>query len=71
MTDGSANLDAAVPQLDLGVEPAAALRPGVRLDAVEIVNWGTFAGAVCFAVGGVVQVFIKPTTTRTVVQHTP
>jgi uncharacterized protein YPO0396 len=42
MTDGSANLDAAVPQLDLGIEPAAALRPGVRLDAVEIVNWGTF-----------------------------
>jgi uncharacterized protein YPO0396 len=36
MSDGSGS-----PQLDLGVEPAQA-RPGVRLDAVEIVNWGTF-----------------------------
>lgn len=38
---------------------------------VGLVNWGTCTGAVCFAVGGVVQVFDKPTTTRTVVQHTP
>jgi uncharacterized protein YPO0396 len=32
---------AALPRLDLVIEPASA-RPGVRLDAVEIVNWGTF-----------------------------
>jgi hypothetical protein len=38
---------------------------------VGLVNWGTFAGAVCFAVGGVIQVFDRPTPTRTVVQHTP
>ena len=35
-----------------------------------LVNWGTFAGAVCFAIGGVIQVFDKPTSTRTVVQQT-
>jgi hypothetical protein len=35
-----------------------------------LVNWGTFAGAVCFAVGGAMQAFDKPTPTRTVVQHT-
>ncbi|MFD7077896.1 hypothetical protein ACFV9G_27040 [Nocardioides sp. NPDC059952] len=33
-----------------------------------LVNWGTFAGAVCFAVGGFIQAFDTPTTTRTVVQ---
>jgi hypothetical protein len=51
---------------------AAFTRPATS-SAIDIglVNWGTFAGAVCFAVGGVVQVFDKPTTTRTVVQHTP
>jgi hypothetical protein len=27
-----------------------------------LVNWGTFAGAVLFAVGGVIQVFDHPTT---------
>lgn len=32
---------AATPQLELGIAPASA-RPGVRLDAIEIVNWGTF-----------------------------
>src|SRR5262252_3528887 len=36
MSDGSGS-----PQLDLAVDPAR-VRPGVRLDAVEIVNWGTF-----------------------------
>ncbi len=36
-----------------------------------LVNWGTFAGAVCFAVGGVIQVFAAPTSTRTVVPRTP
>ncbi len=51
---------------------AAFVRPATSaaLDA-GLVNWGTFAGAVCFAIGGAVQLFDKPTTTRTVVQHTP
>jgi hypothetical protein len=51
---------------------AAFTRPATSasLDAA-LVNWGTFAGAVCFAIGGVVQIFDKPTTTRTVVDHTP
>jgi len=50
---------------------AAFTRPATSasLDAA-LVNWGTFAGAVCFAIGGVVQLFDKPTSTRTVVQHT-
>ena len=33
-----------------------------------LVNWGTFAGAACFTVGGVIQAFDTPTPTRTVVQ---
>jgi hypothetical protein len=37
---------------------------------VALVNWGTFAGAVCFAVGGVVQLFDTPTSTRTAVPLT-
>ncbi|MGF9759171.1 hypothetical protein AAII07_28620 [Microvirga sp. 0TCS3.31] len=51
---------------------AAFVRPATSaaLDA-GLVNWGTFAGAVCFAIGGAIQLFDKPTTTRTVVQHTP
>ena len=51
---------------------AAFTRPATSsaLDA-GLVNWGTFAGAVCFAIGGFVQVFDRPTTKRTVVQHTP
>jgi len=51
---------------------AAFVRPATSaaLDA-GLVNWGNFAGAVCFAIGGAVQLFDKPTTTRTVVQHTP
>jgi hypothetical protein len=50
---------------------AAFTRPATST-AVDIglVNWGTFAGAVCFAVGGAMQAFDKPTPTRTVVQHT-
>jgi hypothetical protein len=46
---------------------AAFTRPATdsALDA-GLVNWGTFAGAVCFALGGVMQVFDKPTSTRTV-----
>jgi len=51
---------------------AAFTRPATStaLD-VGLVNWGTFAGAVCFAVGGVMQMFDKPTPTRTVVRPTP
>jgi hypothetical protein len=51
---------------------AAFTRPTTSsaLDA-GLVNWGTFAGAVCFAAGGVMQVFDRPASTRTVVQHTP
>ena len=26
-----------------------------RLSRVELVNWGTFSGAVCFAIAGLVQ----------------
>jgi len=37
MTEGFAG-----GQLDLGTAPATAARPGVRLDAIEVVNWGTF-----------------------------
>jgi hypothetical protein len=50
---------------------AAFTRPATsEVIDVGLVNWGTFAGAVCFAIGGVIQVFDKPTSTRTVVQHT-
>jgi hypothetical protein len=51
---------------------AAFTRPATS-SAVDIglVNWGTLAGAVCFAVGGLIQVFDKPTPTRTAVQHKP
>ncbi len=50
---------------------AAFTRPATSEVVDEgLVNWGTFAGAVCFAIGGVIQVFDKPTSTRTVVQHT-
>lgn len=50
---------------------AAFTRPATST-AIDIglVNWGTAAGAVCFAVGGAMQAFDKPTPTRTVVQHT-
>ena len=49
---------------------AAFTRPATS-SAVDtgLVNWGTFAGAACFAVGGVIQAFDTPTTTRTVVQQ--
>ena len=48
---------------------AAFTRPATS-SAVDtgLVNWGTFAGAVCFAVGGVIQALDTPTTTRTAVQ---
>ena len=38
---------------------------------IGLVNWGTFAGALCFAIGGVIQAFDTPTPTRTVVQQKP
>jgi len=40
---------------------AAFVRPATSqtLD-VALVNWGTFAGAVCFAIGGVIQTFDTP-----------
>ena len=48
---------------------AAYTRPATShaLD-VQLVNWGTFAGAACFAIGGVIQTFAHPTPTRTVVR---
>jgi len=47
---------------------AAFTRPATSHEVdVGLVNWGTFAGAVCFAVGGVIQAFDTPTSTRTVV----
>lgn len=49
---------------------AAFTRPATS-SAIDtgLVNWGTFTGAACFAVGGVIQAFDTPTTTRTVVQQ--
>jgi hypothetical protein len=40
---------------------AAFTRPATS-NAVDagLVNWGTFAGAVCFAIGGVLQMFDNP-----------
>ena len=49
---------------------AAFVRPATSSEVnAEIVNWGTFAGAVCFAIGGVIQAFDRPTPTRMVVQQ--
>ena len=40
---------------------AAFVRPATSTVVNEgLVNWGTFAGAVCFAVGGVMQLFERP-----------
>lgn len=49
---------------------AAFTRPATS-SAIDtgLVNWGTFTGAACFALGGVIQAFDTPTTTRTVVQQ--
>lgn len=46
---------------------AAFIRPATstELDAA-LVNWGTFTGAVCFAIGGVIQTFAKPASTEVV-----
>ncbi|HEX5917681.1 MAG TPA: hypothetical protein VFY76_07510 [Nocardioides sp.] len=49
---------------------AAFVRPATSAEVdFGLVNWGTFAGAVCFAVGGVIQAFDRPTPTRMVVQQ--
>jgi hypothetical protein len=48
---------------------AAFTRPATSSTVdVGLVNWGTFTGAVCFAIGGAIQVFDKPTLDRTVVR---
>ena len=40
---------------------AAFVRPATSQTIdIALVNWGTFAGAVCFAIGGVIQAFDKP-----------
>ena len=40
---------------------AAFVRPETSSPVnVEIANWGTFAGAICFAIGGVLQAFERP-----------
>jgi hypothetical protein len=40
---------------------AAFVRPATSMPLnVALVNWGTFAGAVCFAVAGVLQMFQRP-----------
>ena len=36
--------------------------PWQQLDA-GLVNWGTFTGALCFVLGGVIQAFEKPAAT--------
>jgi hypothetical protein len=51
---------------------AAFTRPATsRALDIGLVNWGTFAGAVCFAVGGLIQVFDNPLPTRTAGRHKP
>ncbi|WP_313404739.1 hypothetical protein [Aeromicrobium sp.] len=40
-----------------------------QLVNAELVNWGTFTGAVCFVVGAILQAFDTPTSTRTVGAH--
>jgi hypothetical protein len=51
---------------------AAFTRPATsRALDISLVNGGTFAGAVCFAVGGVLQALDEPTPTRTVVRDKP
>ena len=51
---------------------AAFTRPATDQEInIGLVNWGTFAGAVCFAVAGLIQVFDTSTPTRTVGPTTP
>ncbi len=48
---------------------AAFVRPATSTVVdVGLVNWGTFVGATCFAIGGVIQAIDRPTPTRMVVQ---
>jgi hypothetical protein len=45
---------------------AAFVRPATSTVVNEgLVNWGTFAGAACFAVGGIMQLFERPDTSET------
>ena len=40
---------------------AAFIRPETSsVVNVDVANWGTFTGAVCFAIGGVMQAFDRP-----------
>jgi hypothetical protein len=49
---------------------AAFVRPATAAEVnVGLVNWGTFTGAVCFAIGGVIQSIDRPNPTRMVVQQ--
>ncbi|TCN35107.1 hypothetical protein EV644_117128 [Kribbella orskensis] len=51
---------------------AAFTRPATsRSLDIALVNWGTFAGAVCFAIGGGLQMFDKPEPARREVQCNP
>ena len=44
---------------------AAFTRPATSRELdIGLVNWGTFAGAVCFAAGGVIQAFSTPPPTK-------
>ena len=48
---------------------AAFVRPATAAEVnVGLVNWGTFTGAVCFAIGGLIQSIDRPAPTRMVVQ---
>jgi hypothetical protein len=48
---------------------AAFVRPATAAEVnAGLVNWGTFAGAVCFAIGGLIQSIDRPTPTRMVEQ---
>jgi hypothetical protein len=40
---------------------AAFTRPATAIEvSVGVANWGTLTGAVCFAIGGVMQAFDRP-----------
>jgi hypothetical protein len=46
---------------------AAFIRPETSSEInVAVANWGTLAGALCFAIGGVLQAFDRPATARAV-----
>jgi len=43
---------------------AVFIRPATESVAnVDVANWGTFGGALCFAIGGVLQGFVRPART--------